>query len=61
LIESLEDICDAILEYNMHKERTGSLRFAKGESQTMETLKSLKERGVQVDLGIPDEVRIRFS
>jgi len=56
LIESLEDICDAILEYNMHKERTGSLRFAKGESQTMETLKSLKERGVQVDLGIPDEM-----
>ena len=45
----------------MHKERTGSLRFAKGESQTMETLKSLKERGVQVDLGIPDEVRIGTS
>lgn len=61
LIESLEDICEAILEYNMHKERTGSLRFAKGESQTMETLKSLKERGVQVDLGIPDEVKLKLS
>ena len=55
----------------MHKEREGmlkmwnflkqnfigSLRFAKGKSQTMQTLEGLKERGVQVDLGIPDEVR----
>ena len=71
LIESMEDICNVMLEYNMHKEREGmsekyflkfwyflgSLRFAKGKSQTMQTLEGLKERGVQVDLGIPDEVR----
>ena len=40
----------------MHKERAGSRRFAKGESQTMSTLKSLRDRGVQVDLGIPEQV-----
>ena len=45
-----------MLEYNMHKERAGSRRFAKGESQTMSTLKSLRDRGVQVDLGIPEQV-----
>ena len=29
LVEAMDGICDKILEYNMHKERTGSLRFAK--------------------------------
>merc|ERR1719234_1088390 len=38
LVEAMDGICDKILEYNMHKERTGSLRFAKGQSETMETL-----------------------
>ena len=46
-----------MLEYNRHKERVGSLRFEKGKSETMKTLEGLKERGVKVDLGIPDEVR----
>ena len=49
-----------MLEYNMHKERVGSLRFEKGKSETMKTLEGLKERGVKVDLGIPDEVRRIF-
>ena len=49
-----------MLEYNMHKERVGSLRFEKGKSETMKTLEGLKERGVKVDLGIPDEVWDRF-
>ena len=61
LIESLhgdeeseiKGVCERMLEYNMHKERAGSLRFAKGESQTMGTLKGLVDRGVKVDLGIP--------
>ena len=56
LIESMENICEAILEYNMHKERAGSRRFAKGESETMQTLKDLRDRGVKVDLGIPEQV-----
>ena len=57
MIESLENICDAILEYNMHKERAGSRRFAKGKSETMETLEGLVQKGVKVDLGIPQEVK----
>lgn len=53
----MENICDVILEYNMHKERAGSRRFAKGKSETMETLEGLRDRGVKVDLGIPEQVR----
>ena len=56
LIEVMEKTCPSILEYKMHKERKGSLRFSKGESQTMQTLKGLKDRGVKVDLGIPDDM-----
>ncbi|GFR99812.1 protein canopy 4-like [Elysia marginata] len=43
LIEALNDphVCEKILEYNVHAERKGSLRFAKGRSQTMETLHNL--------------------
>ena len=40
----------------MHAERSGSLRYAKGESQTMGTLKGLRERGVKVELGIPEDL-----
>jgi hypothetical protein len=41
-IEVVEEVCEAILTYNVHAERSGSLRYAKGESQTMGTLKGLK-------------------
>lgn len=55
LIEALNDphVCEKILEYNIHAERKGSLRFAKGRSQTMETLHNLVDKGVNVELGIP--------
>ena len=55
LIEALHEphICKKILQYNLHKEREGSLRFAKGRSQTMDTLHGLVDKGVKVDLGIP--------
>ncbi|XP_011497968.1 PREDICTED: protein canopy homolog 3 [Ceratosolen solmsi marchali] len=56
LIESLEDICARILEYNIHKERTDSTRFAKGMSQTFKTLHGLVDKGVKVELGIPFEL-----
>lgn len=58
LIEALTDphVCDKILEYNVHAERKGSLRFSKGQSQTMETLHNLVDKGVKVDLGIPYEL-----
>ncbi|XP_011172828.1 protein canopy 4 [Solenopsis invicta] len=56
LLESMEDVCERILEYNIHKERTDSTRFAKGMSQTFKTLHGLVDRGVKVDLGIPYEL-----
>lgn len=42
LIEVLEELCENILKYNVHAERQGSLRYSKGESQTMSTLKGLR-------------------
>ncbi|XP_045214897.2 protein canopy 4-like isoform X1 [Mercenaria mercenaria] len=58
LIEALQDphICDKILQYNIHKEREGSLRFAKGQSETFQTLHNLVNKGVKVELGIPYEL-----
>jgi len=43
LIEALSDphICDRIIQYNIHKERDGSNRFAKGQSETFQTLHNL--------------------
>ncbi|XP_034242477.1 protein canopy 4 [Thrips palmi] len=56
LVESLEGICERVLEYNIHKERTDSTRFAKGMSQTFRTLHGLVNKGVKVELGIPQEL-----
>lgn len=41
LVESLEGLCERILKYNIHKERSDSTRFAKGMSQTFQTLHGL--------------------
>lgn len=56
LLESLEKVCERILSYNLHKERSDSTRFAKGMSQTFKTLHGLVDKGVQVNLGIPYEL-----
>ncbi|ESO85821.1 hypothetical protein LOTGIDRAFT_204607 [Lottia gigantea] len=58
LIEALQEpnICDRILEYSVHKEKTGIERFAKGRSQTMEALHGLVNKGVKVELGMPHEM-----
>ncbi|KAG5681602.1 hypothetical protein PVAND_011018 [Polypedilum vanderplanki] len=56
LIESLEDVCEKVLEYNIHKERKDSTRFAKGMSETFQTLHGLVDKGVKVELGIPLEL-----
>ncbi|XP_053600763.1 protein canopy homolog 3 [Plodia interpunctella] len=56
LIESLDGVCDKILQYNIHKERQDSTRFSKGMSQTFKTLHGLVDKGVKVDLGIPYEL-----
>lgn len=56
LIETLEDVCGRILSYNLHKERSDSTRFAKGVSETFQTLHGLVNKGVKVELGIPYEL-----
>uniref|UniRef100_A0A8C0ITZ3 Canopy FGF signaling regulator 4 n=1 Tax=Chelonoidis abingdonii TaxID=106734 RepID=A0A8C0ITZ3_CHEAB len=56
LAEALETVCERFLHYSVHAERPGSLRYAKGQSQTMNTLKNLANKGVKVDLGIPLEL-----
>ncbi|KAJ8416640.1 hypothetical protein AAFF_G00325180 [Aldrovandia affinis] len=56
LTEALDGICEGILQYSIHAERPGSLRYAKGTSQTMATLKNLVHKGVKVDLGLPYEL-----
>jgi protein canopy 3/4 len=55
-IESMEDVCERVLEYNIHKERKDSTRFAKGMSETFQTLHGLVDKGVKVELGIPLEL-----
>lgn len=56
LVESLDGVCDRILQYNIHKERSDSTRFAKGMSQTFQALHGLVDKGVKVELGIPYEL-----
>ncbi|XP_072107109.1 protein canopy 4, partial [Mobula birostris] len=56
LAEAMDNICERILQYNVHAERPGSLRYAKGTSETMMTLKNLVNKGVKVELGIPFEM-----
>ncbi|XP_038642796.1 protein canopy 4 [Scyliorhinus canicula] len=56
LTDAMDNICERILQYNVHAERPGSLRYAKGTSETMMTLKNLVNKGVKVELGIPFEM-----
>ncbi|KAM6909045.1 protein canopy 4 [Xenentodon cancila] len=56
LTEAVDNICERVLQYRVHAERPGSLRYAKGSSQTMTTLRNLVHKGVKVDLGLPYEL-----
>ncbi|KAM9836323.1 protein canopy homolog 3 [Aulostomus maculatus] len=55
-IEVVENVCQRLLEYNLHKERSGSNRFAKGMSETFSTLHGLVNKGVNVVMDIPYEL-----
>ncbi|MCJ8747774.1 hypothetical protein PDJAM_G00157250 [Pangasius djambal] len=55
-IEVMENVCSRILQYNLHKERDGSNRFAKGMSETFSTLHNLVHKGVNVVMDIPYEL-----
>ncbi|XP_040568491.1 protein canopy 4 [Lepeophtheirus salmonis] len=56
LIETMEGLCERLMKYNIHKERTDWTRFARGTSQTFQALEGLVAKGVKVDLGIPYEL-----
>ncbi|KAL7638641.1 UNVERIFIED_CONTAM: hypothetical protein RMT77_011213 [Armadillidium vulgare] len=56
LVEVLEDTCNGMSDYRVHKERKDSTRWAKSMSQTFKTLHGLVNKGVKVELGIPMEL-----
>ena len=41
LLETLEEVCDGMNDYRIHKERTDSTRWAKTMSETFKTLHGL--------------------
>ncbi|KAL7674033.1 hypothetical protein ACOME3_000316 [Neoechinorhynchus agilis] len=45
-----------MLQYNVHAERLGSNRYAKGRSQTMSALWGLRNRGVNVVMDVPNDL-----
>ncbi|KAM7319445.1 hypothetical protein ACRRTK_021128 [Alexandromys fortis] len=53
LEEALEDLCKQILDYSVHAEHKGSVRFAKGQSQTMSTLTRPGTEGSESGSGDP--------
>ncbi|KJH44168.1 hypothetical protein DICVIV_09801 [Dictyocaulus viviparus] len=55
-IELMEKFCISMLNYKVHKNRSGLSRFSAKETETMEALKSLRSSGVKVDLGMPYEM-----
>jgi hypothetical protein len=56
LVEALETLCESLLGYSIHKERTDWRRFAPGTSETFRALEGLVAKGVKVDIGIPHEL-----
>jgi len=56
LIDTMESVCERLLEYNIHKERKDWTRFARGKSETFQALDGLVAKGVKVDIGIPNEL-----
>ncbi|TRY62656.1 hypothetical protein TCAL_11039 [Tigriopus californicus] len=56
LLETMEAVCERLLTYSVHKERQDWTRFARGTSETFRTLEGLVEKGVKVDIGIPQEL-----
>jgi hypothetical protein len=49
-MEKLEEICEDMMLYKVHKDKQGIARFSKSVSKTMKAIKQLKDRGVKVQL-----------
>ncbi|KAI4808518.1 hypothetical protein KUCAC02_000575 [Chaenocephalus aceratus] len=56
LTEALDNICERVLQYNVHAERPGSLRYAKEASQDHDDSEEPGPTRGQVDLGLPFEL-----
>uniref|UniRef100_A0A183BSF5 DUF3456 domain-containing protein n=1 Tax=Globodera pallida TaxID=36090 RepID=A0A183BSF5_GLOPA len=61
LIDELEHLCVRMLDFRLHKDRQGLARFAKERTGTVNAIKKLKERGVQVKLDVDDALLDRPS
>uniref|UniRef100_A0A914GYB0 DNA ligase n=1 Tax=Globodera rostochiensis TaxID=31243 RepID=A0A914GYB0_GLORO len=61
LIDELEQLCVRMLDFRLHKDRRGLARFAKERTGTVNAIKKLKERGVQVKLDVDDALLDRPS
>ncbi|CAB3400787.1 unnamed protein product [Caenorhabditis bovis] len=51
-----DDFCKRMNAFKIHKEKTGIERFSKAPSKTIESLKYLRNRGVEVEIGLPYEL-----
>lgn len=56
-LEALEKVCEGMMEYKLHKEKSGVSRFAKEESSTMKALNELRSRGVKVCCFFPVHIQ----
>jgi len=56
LVEAVDELCESLLRYNIHKEREDWTRFWPGTSETFRALEGLADKGVKVDIGIPREL-----
>jgi hypothetical protein len=54
LVETLDDLCQSLLKYNIHKERDDWTRFAPGTSETFRALEGLVDKGVKVRFYLSD-------
>ena len=61
LLDELEQVCERMMLYRLHKEKRGLARFSKQMTGTAKTVKQLKARGVEVKLDVPDELLDRPS
>jgi len=56
LIDEIDQVCDRMLTYRLHKDKEGLARFSKEFSPTSQIIKDLKARGVDVKMDVPDEL-----
>ncbi|CAI2355912.1 unnamed protein product [Caenorhabditis sp. 36 PRJEB53466] len=54
--ELIENFCFGFNKFYVHKEKTGLARFSNEPSKTMTTLRQMRNKGVKVELGMPEEL-----